>query len=239
MEPWSCPDSGPIGTPFDSYVIDENCATAFNPAFEGGSTNLQAGAYTPFVGSFSRQDDDQELGGLTINLPPGLLANVGSVPLCPEAQANAGTCPESSQVGTVEAGAGPGPNPLFVPGKIYLTGPYNGGPYGLSVVVPADPGPFNFGLVVVRQSIRIDPTDAHVIVVSNPFPTILDPVAADGQTTGIPIKLRRVDFDINRPGFTFNPTNCNKLQGRRRDHQQPRRLARPSRCRSRSPTARS
>ncbi len=210
LEPWSFPDSGPIATPFDDYVIDENCATAFNPAFEGGSTNLQAGAYSPFVGSFSRQDNEQELGGLTVSLPPGLLANVGSVPLCPEAQANAGTCPESSLVGTAEAGAGPGPNPLFVPGKIYLTGPYGGGPYGLSVVVPADPGPFNFGLVVVRQSIRIDPTDAHVIVVSNPFPTILDPVGADGQTNGIPIKLRRVDFDINRPGFTFNPTNCDK-----------------------------
>jgi hypothetical protein len=212
LEPWSAPDSGPIGTPFDSLVIDEGCAIGFAPGFTGGSTNLQAGAYTPFVGSLSRQDNDQELGGLTMNLPPGLLANVASVPLCSDAQASAGTCPESSQVGTVEAGAGPGPNPLFVPGKIYLTGPYKGGPYGLSVVVPANPGPFHFGLVVVRQSLRIDPHDAHVTDVSDPFPTILDPVAPNGQATGIPIKLRRIDFDINRPGFTFNPTNCSKLQ---------------------------
>jgi hypothetical protein len=211
MEPWSAPDSGPSGTPFSNYLIDENCATGFNPAFAGGSTNLQAGQYSPFVGSFERQDNDQELGGLTMNLPPGMLADVASVPLCPEEQANAGTCPESAQVGTVEAGAGPGPNPLFVPGKIYLTGPYNGGPYGLSVVVPADPGPFNFGLVVVRQSLRINPFTAAVTAVSNPFPTILDPTAPNGQTTGIPIKLRRVDFDINRPGFTFNPSNCSKL----------------------------
>jgi len=40
MEPWSAPDSGPIGTPFDNYTIDENCATGFNPAFTGGATNL-------------------------------------------------------------------------------------------------------------------------------------------------------------------------------------------------------
>jgi hypothetical protein len=211
MEPWSAPDSGPSGTPFSNYLIDENCATGFSPAFAGGSTNLQAGEYSPFVGSFERQDNDQELGGLTMNLPPGMLADVASVPLCPEEQANAGTCPESTQVGTVDAGAGPGPNPLFVPGKIYLTGPYNGGPYGLSVVVPADPGPFNFGLVVVRQSLRINPFTAAVTAVSNPFPTILDPTAPNGQTTGIPIKLRRVDFDINRPGFTFNPSNCSKM----------------------------
>jgi hypothetical protein len=212
MEPWSAPDSGPTGNPFSSFVIDEGCATGFAPMFVGGSTNLQAGQYTPFVGSFSREDRDQELSGLTMHLPPGMLADVANVPLCPEAQANAGTCPESTRVGTVEAGAGPGPNPLFVPGKIYLTGPYNGGPYGLSVVVPADPGPFDFGLVVVRQSLRIDPLTAAVTAVSDPFPTILDPVGANGQTTGIPIKLRRVDFDIDRPGFTFNPTSCNKLE---------------------------
>jgi hypothetical protein len=149
---------------------------------------------------------------LTVSLPPGLLADVASVPLCGEAQANAGTCPESTQVGTVLAEAGPGPNPLAVPGKVYLTGPYNGGPYGLSVVTPAIAGPFNFGLVVVRQSLRIDPLTAAVTDVSNPFPTILDPVAANGQTDGIPIKLRRIDVNIDRAGFTFNPTNCNKLQ---------------------------
>jgi uncharacterized repeat protein (TIGR01451 family) len=216
LQPWSFPDSGPGATPSDRFEINENCATGFNPAFEAGTTNLQAGAFTPFVGSISRQDNDQELAGLTMNLPPGLLANVASVPLCPDAQANAGSCPENTQVGTVEAGAGPGPNPLFVPGKIYLTGPYKGGPYGLSVVVPANPGPFHFGLVVVRQSLRIDPTDAHVTDVSDPFPTFLDPQTTNSkgelQRTGIPIKLRRVDFNINRPGFTFNPTNCSKLQ---------------------------
>ena len=41
----------------------------------------------------------------------------------------------------MQTGVGPGPDPLFVGGKAYLTGPYNGGPYGLSVVVPAVAGP--------------------------------------------------------------------------------------------------
>jgi uncharacterized repeat protein (TIGR01451 family) len=217
LQPWSFPDSGLAATPFDSYVINENCATGFAPSFTGGSTNLQAGAFTTFVASFSREDNDQELAGLTVSLPPGLLANVGSVPQCGEAEIRAeeadrpGGCPAATQVGTVQAGAGPGPNPIFVPGKVFLTGPYNGGPYGLAVVVSANPGPFHFGNVVVRQSLRIDPHDAHVTDVSNPFPTFLDPVGANGQTNGIPIKLRRVDVSIDRPGFTFNPTNCSKL----------------------------
>jgi hypothetical protein len=212
LAPWSAPDSGPDAMPFDSFSINTGCVNGFAPAFTAGSTNLQAGAYTPFVVSFSRQDSDQELAGATINMQPGLSANIKSVPLCPDAQASAGTCPESSQVGTVQAAAGPGPNPIVETGKAYLTGPYNGGAYGLSVVVPAVAGPFNFGNVVVRQSLRIDPSDAHVTDVSDPFPTILDVMGANGQLSGIPIKLRRVDVSIDRPGFTFNPTNCSKLQ---------------------------
>jgi hypothetical protein len=202
LSPYSLEEGENPASPFDSFVINEACPGGFNPTFTAGSTNLQAGAYTPFEVSFQRQDTDQELQGLSVTLPPGLLADVGSVPLCDEANANAGTCPESSQVGTVQTGVGPGPNPLFVGGKAYLTGPYNNGPYGLSVVVPAVAGPFNFGTVVVRQSIRIDPHTAQVTDVSDPFPTIID---------GIPLRLRRVDVVLNRPGFTFNPTSCGKL----------------------------
>jgi hypothetical protein len=212
LEPWSAPGSGPNALPFDSYTIDSGCVTGFTPAFTGGSTNLQAGAYTTFEASFSREDTDQELGGLSVALPPGLLADVGSVPLCGETQANAGTCPENTRVGTVQAEAGPGPNPLAETGRAYLTGSYNGGPYGLSVVVPAIAGPFNFGNVVVRQSLRINPETTQVTDVSDPFPTILDVTGANGQTSGIPIRLRRVDVYIDRPGFTLNPTNCGKLQ---------------------------
>jgi uncharacterized repeat protein (TIGR01451 family) len=207
LTPWSAPDSGPVATPFDDFVINEDCSVGFAPSFTAGSLNLQAGAYTPFVASFSRSDTDQELGGLTLSLPPGLLANLTGVPLCSDAQVHqaetgTGGCPAASQVGSVVTGVGPGPNPLFVAGKMYLTGPYNGGPYGLAVVVPAVAGPFDFGTVVVRQSLRIDPTDSHVTDVSDPFPTIID---------GIPLRLRRVDVRLERPGFTFNPTNCDKL----------------------------
>jgi hypothetical protein len=202
LSPWSFPDSGSAASPFDTFPIDEACPGGFAPSFTAGSMNLQSGAYTSFVASFQRSDKDQELAGLTVTLPPGLLANLNGVPLCTGTDANAGTCPESTQVGTVLAGAGPGPNPLFVSGKAYLTGPYNGGPYGLSIVVPAVAGPYNFGTVIVRQSIRIDPLTAQVIDVSDPFPTIID---------GIPLRLRRVDVRLERPGFTFNPTNCSKL----------------------------
>jgi hypothetical protein len=216
LEPWSAPDSGPNAEPFDTFTISEGCVNGFSPTFTAGSTNLQAGAYSDFVASFSREDTDQDLAGLSVTLPPGLLANIGSVPQCSEAQiaearADTGECPTSSKVGTVTAGAGPGPSPLFVTGNAYLTGPYNGGAYGLAVVVPAVAGPFYLGNVVVRQSLRINPITAQATDVSDPFPTFLDPVGSNGQTTGIPIDLRRVDVDINREAFVFNPTSCEHL----------------------------
>ncbi len=208
LTPYSAPDSGLAATPFDSFLINEACPGGFDPSFTAGSLNLQAGAYTSFVASFERSDTDQELAGLTVSLPPGLLANVASVPECTDAEIKqaeegAGGCPESTRVGTVKAGVGPGPNPLFVTGKAYWTGPYKGAPFGIAVVVPAIAGPFNFGTVVVRQAVRIDPYTARVTDVSDPFPTIVD---------GIPLRLRRVDLYLDRPGFTFNPTNCSKEQ---------------------------
>jgi uncharacterized repeat protein (TIGR01451 family) len=211
LQPWSAPDSGPDAMPFASFLIGSGCVNEFAPTFAAGSTNLQAGAYTPFVASFSRSDSDQEMGGLSVTVPPGLLANLTGVPLCTDVQATTGTCPEASQVGSVIAAVGPGPNPFFVSGRMFLTGPYRGGPYGFAVEVPAVAGPFDFGMVVVRQSIRVDPHDGHVTVVSDPFPTILNATGADGQSVGVPVRLRRVDVRVERPQFTFNPTNCEPL----------------------------
>jgi hypothetical protein len=202
LMPWSAPDSGPDATPSSSFPIDTGCVSAFAPSFTAGTRNPQAGGYSPFTLSLSRSDGEQNLAGLSVTLPPGLLGKIAGIPLCPDANASAGTCPESSLVGSVQAGAGVGPNPLFVGGKAYLTGPYNGGPYGLVVEVPAVAGPFNLGMVVVRQSLRIDPHTAQVTDVSDPFPTIID---------GIPLRVRRVDLTLDRPGFTFNPTNCTTM----------------------------
>jgi hypothetical protein len=200
LKPWSAPESGPDATPTDSFQVNEGCAApGFAPSFSAGTVNNQAGAYSPFTLSFSRQDTDQQLSGLSMTLPPGLLAKLAGVARCGEAEANAGTCPESSRIGTVTTGAGPGPDPYYVTGKVYLTGPYNGGPFGEVVEVPAVAGPFNLGMVVVRGSIRINPTTAQATVVSNPFPTILD---------GIPLQVKTVNVTLNREGFTFNPTNC-------------------------------
>ncbi len=196
LSPWS----GLAPVLFSEQVqIGTACVSGFSPTASAGTMVPRAGRYSPVAVSFARADNEQELRGLSVSMPAGISAKLAGVPLCGDADATAGMCPDASQVGAVQTGAGPGSTPFFLPGKVYLTGPYRGAPYGLSVVVPAVAGPFNLGMVVVRQALQIDPNDTHVTVVSDPFPTILQ---------GIPIRLRSVAVSIDRPNFTFNPTSC-------------------------------
>lgn len=213
LEPWSHqPAPGEeAGTPdvnlLSRFETSQGCAApAFKPSFTAGTTNVQAAAYSPFTLSFSRTDSEQDFSGLEQTLPPGLLAKLAGVPECGEAEANAGACPEASKIGTVQVAAGVGPDPVWVTGNCYLTGSYKGGAFGEVVEVPAIAGPFNLDEggkpVTIRGSIRINPSTAQATVVSDPFPTML---------RGVQLHVRQVNVDLNRPDFTFNPTNCEPL----------------------------
>jgi hypothetical protein len=200
LAPWSAPESGPDAAPSSSFAVTEGCgAQGFAPGFTAGTVNPQAGGYSPFTLSLSRKDGEQSINGLQATLPPGLLAKLAGVPRCGNAEASAGTCSEASRIGTVMVGAGAGPDPYYVTGRVYLTGPYNNGPFGEVVEVPAVAGPFNLGTVVVRGSIRINPITSQASVLSDPFPTILD---------GIPLQVKTVNVTLDRPDFTFNSTSC-------------------------------
>jgi hypothetical protein len=180
------------------------CLTGFAPGFAAGTTSPSAGRFSPFGLSFTRNDSEQQIGGLEATLAPGLVAKLAGVARCDDAEASAGTCSDASRIGSVTVGSGAGSDPYFLKGSIYLTGPYNGGPFGVAVVVPAVAGPFNLGDVVVRGSIRVNPTTGQATVVSDPFPQFVN-------NTGIPTDVRRVDVNVDRPGFTLNPTNCSPL----------------------------
>jgi hypothetical protein len=209
MTPWSSPFTSD-SMPGYGLVVNQGCfGPLFTPSFVAGTTNVQAGAYSAFTLSFSRGDHDQFLSGLEMGTPPGLLGKLSSVTLCKEPQAAQGTCGPESLIGHVQALAGPGPNPLVISGgQMFLTEPYRGAPFGLSIVVPAVAGPYTLagttgkGTVVVRAMINIDRSDAHVTVRMDPLPTVLD---------GIPLQLKVVNATIDRNEFTFNPTNCSKL----------------------------
>ena len=188
-----------------SFTLSENakgrpCPPEFTPGFSAGTESNRAGPSSPSCMRFTRDDEDQELSGLTVHMARGLTARIAKVDLCSDAQARANTCPAGSLIGNVTVGAGAGTNPFFITdGKAYMTGPYKGAPFGASIVVPAVAGPFDLGLVTVRAAVFVDKHDATVRIVSDPLPTILQ---------GIPLDVRDVRVKIDKPDFWLNPTSC-------------------------------
>ncbi len=190
-------------TPSSEFAVSAGCGGGFNPSFTAGTSSNQAGGFSPFSVVFSRNDDEQDLSGITVHMPPGLLGKIANVPQCPEPQAQAGSCPESSKIGDVSVATGVGPQPYWITGgRAYLTGPYGGAPYGLSIVVPTEAGPFNLGPEVVRAAIFVDPSTAALTIVSTPLPTIKD---------GVPFQIKEVVVNADRENFVFNPTSCEQL----------------------------
>ncbi len=203
--PWSSPIT-PEATPESQFNVDWNgngeaCPAVwpFKPSFEAGTSNPNAGQLSPLTVTFNREDREQDFQQIKVTTPPGLLGSLSGIPFCGEPQADLGTCSTASQIGEMTVAAGPGSHPFYQKGMVYLTGPYRGAPFGLSIVVPTHAGPFNLGNVVVRARISVDPYTTALTVTTDPLPQILD---------GIPLRLRKTNVTINRPGFIFNPTDC-------------------------------
>jgi hypothetical protein len=188
----------------------------FHPGFEAGSLNNAAGAYSPFLMRLTRADGEQDMTRFAATLPPGVLGRLAGLGKCPEAAIAAArqktgleeranpSCPASSEIGRTLAGAGAGSALTYVPGRLYLAGPFAGDPLSVVAITPAVAGPFDVGTVVVREALDLDPKSAEVRVdgaASEPIPHIL---------AGIPLKLRELRVFADRPQFTLNPTSCDE-----------------------------
>jgi hypothetical protein len=201
--------SGPGGSPCPAGTLP------FAPSMVAGSTNTQAGAFTPFELTINRPDGNQALTGLTLRLPPGAAAVLASVTPCPIAQADAALCGPGSEIGHSTASSGLGGDPYTLPGVVYLTEGFDGAPFGVSVKTPAIAGPFNLGTVIADSTIQVDPTtaaatiaavgarilepDGNTTMLSSPLPTIVK---------GVPVQLKQLHVTVDRANFEFNPTHC-------------------------------
>ncbi len=183
----------------------------FKPRLEAGSSNPTAGAFSDFHLKLDRDDGDQFLGDLNFTMPPGFTGSLRGLTYCPEPSITAATqrsgrdellaasCPPSSEVGTSNVAAGPGTHPFHAKGRMYLSGPLKGAPLSLVAITPALAGPYDYGNVVVRVALNVDPLTAQVRAVSETMPQIIG---------GIPIRMRSIEVNIDKPNFTINPTNC-------------------------------
>jgi hypothetical protein len=201
--PWSG-QAPAVGT--SPMQITSGCDKGgFKPGMVAGTLNYGGGEFSPFTFTLTRNDGEANPRTIDLHLPQGLLAKLGGVPLCADADAASGACPAASQIGKVAASAGVGGNPLWIPqpGKaptaVYLAGPYKGAPYSVVSVVPAQAGPFDLGLVVNRSAIYVDPETALATITTDPLPQILE---------GVPVSYRTLNVTVDRPEFTLNPTSC-------------------------------
>jgi len=195
-------------SPFSSFTVDSNNAGGICPSplpFGLGQSTEDhpagGGENANFTLNLARGDGNQYLSKVSATLPEGLVGKIPVVPLCPEPQATLGTCSSISQIGTATVTVGSGATPAHFSGPVYLTGPFAGDPYGMTVVVNAAVGPFSLGDVVTRAGIAINPLTTRVTI-SSQLPTIVK---------GIPLRLKTLSVAINRQGFLVNPTNCGVL----------------------------
>jgi hypothetical protein len=227
LTPWTSPE-GADARPSSSFPINSGadggaCVAseaqmANAPSFEAGTVTPLAGTYSPFVLKVTRKDGSQRIGAIEATLPEGLIGKLAGVSYCSDAAiARAGSrnglgggaveqadpsCPAGSEVGVVNVGAGSG-SPTYVRGHAYLAGPYKGAPLSLVVITPAVAGPFDLGSVVIRNALYVDPVTAQIRAVSDPIPQRL---------AGIPLDIRSIAIDLDRPNFTLNPTDCEPMQ---------------------------
>ena len=188
----------------------------FGPKMKAGTIAPLAGAFSPFVFRLTREDQDQEIARIDAALPQGLTAKIAGIPYCSEsaiasisaaegdgaAERARPACPAGSRIGTVDVGVGAGSSPAYFGGQAYLAGPYHGAPLSLAIVVPAVVGPFDFGSVVVRAGIKLDPETAAVSVISDPLPPIVH---------GVLLRVRDIRLRVDRPQTTLNPTSCDRM----------------------------
>jgi len=234
--PWN---GGPVAHPSAEFPITSGpnggpCPSAslpFSPSLTGGGLNVNAGAFSPFTLTMNRADGEQNLQSVQATLPPGLLALLPGVELCPEPQANLGECGANSQIGETTVSVGVGGDPYTdTGGKFYLTGPYNGtgscnviesgcAPFGITFTVPAKAGPFDLAhtksfspacdCILVRAKIEVNPLTAALTITSNP-PGTTDSIPTSIE--GIPLEIQKINATTTRPNFQFNSTNCSKME---------------------------
>jgi hypothetical protein len=190
----------------------------FEPGFSAGTLTNGALTHSPFLMRLTRRDGDQDLTKFSANLPPGVLASLVGVGKCSDAEIARArgrtgphggaeeladpSCPASSKIGTTLAGAGVGSQLTYVPGSLYLAGPYNGAPLSVVSITPGVAGPFDIGAIVVRVALDFNPLTAQARANgsrSDPIPHIL---------RGIPLAVRDLRVSVDKPNWIFNPTSC-------------------------------
>lgn len=200
-------DSLPTGGPCPKTLAER----PLNPFIESAPQSITAGAFTPFQLDLIRDDGNQEVKRIEVDLPPGMVAKLKGIEYCPQSGIDAPashsgreeianpSCPANSRVGTSKVAVGSGPDPFQTQGSIYLAGPYKGAPVSLVFITPAVAGPYDLGSTVVRAALYVNPETAQVHAVSDPIPDVFG---------GVKLDISKIQLVHDRAQFALNPTTC-------------------------------
>jgi hypothetical protein len=175
----------------------------FAPTFVAGTTPARAGRATTFSMTLRRGEGEQAAERLSVAFPLGLTARLRAAERCDSVAAAQGRCPAAARIGSALVEIGPDPGPQALSGDVFLTGPHRGAPLGMAMTFDAVLGPFDLGELTIRAAMRLDSRSGRVTVETDPLPRLVE---------GLPVRLRTIGLDIDRPGFMLNPTSCERAE---------------------------
>jgi hypothetical protein len=217
---WSAPSQPlqPEAVPVRREGAEAPCSSLsplpFAPRLRVDSEAHVPGANSPISLSLTREEGEAPLEALSFRLPRGVSPRLSGVAVCPDAAIGAAversaaselahpSCPEASHLGGVLIEVGAGAPPGALAGQIYLAGPHGGSPLSVALLTPILLGPFDLGTAVARAALGVDPHTGALIVGPAALPTVFD---------GIPLRIRRIGVDLDRPDLIRNPTSCRPL----------------------------
>ncbi len=221
MEPWARPgEQVPVSSKFTLSTDPGggSCPTTlaarrFTPSYTAKTDSSVAGANTSFRVHIGRGDGEQEVKGVDVTLPEGLIGSLAGLLYCPDSnleiaaqksgyqeQVNP-SCGPTSKIGNAITASGSGSDPVSLHGDAYLAGPYKGAPLSMAVITPARSGPFDLGTVVVRVALFVNPKTTEVNAVSDAIPDVYG---------GVKLDLRTINVDVDRAEFIRNGTDCSE-----------------------------
>ena len=160
----------------------------FHPGLIAGTINNAAGRFSPFNLRLSRKRRRTGVHPLLDQAAPGDHRQARRDPLLPRRgdrrrrdHAPASTAAKKSSIARAarrpHRSGGPWSEQAsarvltYVPGKIYLAGPYNGAPLSIVAITAAKVGPFDLGTVVIREALPHQPRNRRSLHRRRPAPT--------------------------------------------------------------------
>jgi hypothetical protein len=187
-------------------LVAPSAHAAFTVSGTASPTNPTSGANSNFnieVQFGGGTSADESVKDLIVHLPPGLVGDPSSAPLCTVAQLNDDNCPNNSQLGTVSSNVTVGGLlPQTISGDLYNLVPQPGEPARFGIVLrPLDDV---LPKTILQSAARLRKTDFGLDSVVNNIPNEAD---------GVPLHINSQNLTLfgkapTGKAFLRNPTSC-------------------------------